>query len=186
MVNKTNSKYLKGLLCIDSDVSMRPNQFPSSTMKETRIEYFIRPTRGSWFCIPSKTNYSSLLIMGNVGQLRAAETRSTASERNGGGAAGKVRRRRRMRRSAPALCIAPLPPPLFLQHQYRVRNRIRVLESERAAGHHCTATEDTPSQNQEQGKGKKAWNSAEGKNRALFFWNHRNLWEIKQEPDICQ
>lgn len=88
-----------------------PN-FPSITMKQTRIDYFVRPTRGSWFCIPPKTNYSSLLIMGNVGQLRAAETRSTASERNGGGAAGKVRRRR-MRRRAPALCIAPLPPPLF-------------------------------------------------------------------------
>lgn len=162
-----------------------PN-FPSSTMKQTRIDYFVRPTRDSRFCIPPKTNYSSLLIMGNVGQLRAAETRSTASERNGGGAAGKVRRRR-MRRSAPALCIAPLPPPLFLQHQYRVRNRIRVLESERAAGHHCTATEDTPSQNQEQGKGKKRREIVQrGRTGRSFFWNHRNLWEIKQEPDICQ
>ncbi|KAL1255086.1 hypothetical protein QQF64_013147 [Cirrhinus molitorella] len=130
--------------------------FPSTRIKYIRIDHFVRPRRGSRSSIPPETNYTSLVIMDSVVLLRAAETRSTASERNGGGAAGKVRRRR-MRTRAPALCIAPLPPPpFFLQHQYRVRNRIRVLESERAAGHHCTATEDTPSQNQEQGKGEKA------------------------------
>jgi len=155
--------------------------FQSITIKQNRIDYFVKP-RGSWFCIPPKTNYSSQIIMENVGQLRAAETRSTASERNGGGAAGKVSRRR-MRRSAPALCIAPLPPPLlfffffFSESHSCAGVRARCGASLHRHGGHTITEPGT-------GKRKKAWNSAEGKNGALFFWNHRNLWEIKQEPDI--
>lgn len=97
-------------------------------IKRTHVDPFVTPSVRAtrWkrrnsapaFFPPPKTNYSSLVIMGNAGQLRAAETRCTESERNGGGAAGKERRGRRGAGGAcahalPSLRIAPLPPPLF-------------------------------------------------------------------------
>lgn len=101
-----------------------PLFIPRIRIKRTHVDPFVTPSVRAtlWkrrnsapaFFIPPKTNYSSLVIMGNAGQLRAAETRCTESERNGGGAAGKERKGWRGAGGACAHALHPsasLPSP---------------------------------------------------------------------------